>query len=354
MEPLKVLMTGAGAPGAHGIIRCYRNNCERKVKVYGVDARERVQNVQYLDWFQKIPFASEDSFINAILDIAIDNQIQVIQPLVTKELEKIAESKSVFEKNGIAVCVDSAENLKISNDKGKLLDKLFLKGVAVPGYRKVINIDGFSRACRELGYPNETVCFKPSKSNGSRGFRIVDDGINRGDLLFNQKPNNLFISFQDALNILGEMEAFPELLVMEYLPGDEYSIDMLVDKGMAIYTIPRLRNIITAGISTECTVVNDEVVIAYCNDIAKALNLNGNIGIQVRKDGNGEVKILEINPRVQGSIVCCAAAGVNLPYFGIKQALGEVVPVVDIHWGVTMKRRWEEEYFDAEGRPFTY
>ena len=32
-----VLMTGAGAPGAPGIIRCLRKNGERSIRIVGVD-----------------------------------------------------------------------------------------------------------------------------------------------------------------------------------------------------------------------------------------------------------------------------------------------------------------------------
>ena len=35
-----VLMTGAGAPGAPGIIRCLRKNGERSIRIVGVDMNE--------------------------------------------------------------------------------------------------------------------------------------------------------------------------------------------------------------------------------------------------------------------------------------------------------------------------
>ena len=33
--------------------------------------------------------------------------------------------------------------------------------------------------------------------------------------------------------------AFPELIVMEYLPGEDYSVDVLVDNGKFLSAIPQ-------------------------------------------------------------------------------------------------------------------
>lgn len=354
MNDLRVMMTGAGAPGAPGIIECYRNNGERNIVVLGVDAKSRVSTVQELDYFEKIPYAQSPDFIETILKIAENYRIDVIQPLVTKELEVFASNRKLFEDAGIAVCVDEYKNLAVSNDKGRLLEILKKEKMTVPEYYVVNCIEGFQIACQKLGYPKKTICFKPCKSNGSRGFRIINSSIRRSEILFFEKPDSTFITYDEAVDILSEMEKIPDLLVMEYMSGDEYSVDVLANNGEVIYVIPRLRSNITRGISTECTIVQDREVIDYCREVIKILGLNGNIGLQVRKDEFGCVKMLEINPRVQGSIVCCAAANVNLPYYGIKLALGEKIPIVPVNWGTVMMRQWKEVFYDSSGRPYTY
>lgn len=353
MKELRILMTGAGAPGAPGIIKSYRNNGERPVSVIGVDAKICVPTIGLLDNFKTIPLAADPLFIESVLTIAKENNVAVIQPLVTRELEIFAENLSVFKKEGIAVCVSPIETLQMANDKGKLLEALNAKGISVPNYFKVLNLTDFKRACKSLEYPKKPVCFKPTKANGSRGFRVIDSSVDRKKVLFEQKPNNIYITYEEAIDILGEGD-FPELLVMEYLPGDEYSVDLLVDNGHVKYSIPRLRMAMNGGISTDCIVVNHEDVNEYAINVASSLGLHGNIGIQVRRDESGSVKILEINPRVQGTIVCCSAAGVNLPYYGIKLALNEDIPDVDVKWNTRMIRYWNECYYDDKGRPYTY
>lgn len=354
MKDITVLMTGAGAPEAPGIISCYRNNGERNIKVIGVDMKPRVPSIVLLDDFYVVPGADNYKFIDAVLSIAVNNNVDIIQPLVTKELEVFATNEKIFSEAGIKVCISKIENLKIANDKGLLLNKLKKAGLAVPEFYVVKKSDEFYKACEKMGYPGRTICFKPTKSNGSRGFRIIDPGIDKGWLLFKEKPNSTYIKFDEAQEILSSMNEIPELLVMEYLPGKEYSVDMLVDNGNVKYCIPRLRTEMNGGISTKCVIEENYEVIDYCCEVAKELMLNGNVGIQVRYSLEDEVKILEINPRLQGSIVACAAAGVNLPYLGIKLALNEQIPILDVKWNIEMFRYWNEVYFDDEGYAFTF
>ncbi|MEI9807771.1 MAG: ATP-grasp domain-containing protein [Bacteroidota bacterium] len=141
------------------------------------------------------------------------------------------------------------------------------------------------------------------------------------DLLFREKPNAAFITYNDAIRILSS-KPFPELLLSEYLPGEEYSVDCLAEKGKAVLVIPRLRKKMINGISVEGEFIRDENIISYCIQIVHELQLHGNIGIQVKRSAAGKFLLLEINPRVQGAISTALGAGINLPLLAIKQELG--------------------------------
>jgi carbamoyl-phosphate synthase large subunit len=57
--------------------------------------------------------------------------------------------------------------------------------------------------------------------------------------------------------------------------------------------------------------------------------------------------ILEINPRVQGTISSALGAGVNVPVLAIKQELG--LPIdsseLQVKWGVKFSRYWTEVFY---------
>ncbi|MBK8143020.1 MAG: ATP-grasp domain-containing protein [Chitinophagaceae bacterium] len=79
----------------------------------------------------------------------------------------------------------------------------------------------------------------------------------------------------------------------------------------------------------------------------KELQLHSNIGIQVKQSANGEFFILEINPRVQGTIAAGLGAGINLPVLALKQALGLSIAAdeLTVKWGVKFTRYWEEVFY---------
>ena len=72
------------------------------------------------------------------------------------------------------------------------------------------------------------------------------------------------------------------------------------------------------------------------------MNLNYNVNIQIKLSKSGQPKVVEINPRMGGSIALSAAAGVNLPYFAIKLALKEKLPRRKIIYNTKMIRYWKE------------
>lgn len=341
---INVLMTGGGAPGAAGILKCLQQDPLLHTTVADADAQA---TGKYLAAdFETIPAADDPAFITALLALCQRKNISAVLPLVTKELLPLAHATALFEKAGIKLLVSSAASLEIANNKSRLYEFLQWRDIAVPDFRVVETLEQFQQDVSELGYPGKPVCFKPSVSNGSRGFRIMDEQINESELLFKHKPNATYIRLADAVRILSAAP-FPELLVSEYLPGEEYSVDCLANKGETIIAVPRIRRKMINGISVQGEFIQDESIIAYCRQIIASLQLQGNIGIQVKRSAAGPFLLLEINPRVQGTIAAGLGAGINLPLLGVKQALGlSIMPEeLLVKWGTRFSRYWTEVFY---------
>lgn len=338
------MMTGAGAPGAAGILKCLEQ--DNNVHVVSADADPEATGKYLVKEFVCIPTADKPDFTDKVLSICRKKNIHVLMPLVTKELIPLSQRIKEFELAGTKLLVSSTASLEIANNKSRLYEFLQWRGLKIPDFRVVENVEQFQNAVAELGHPSKQVCFKPSVSNGSRGFRIITEQFNEADILFNQKPSNVFIRLNDALRVLSSAH-FPELLVSQYLPGDEYSVDCLCNQGNALLVLPRLRKKMVNGISVKGEFVREDKIIDYCTRIIKELQLHGNIGIQVKANDEGEFLVLEINPRVQGTISASLGAGVNLPLLAVKQELG--LPILPeeliIKWGVRFSRYWEEVFY---------
>ncbi len=337
-------MTGAGAPGAAGIIHCLLQ--ADFVDLTVADANANAVGRYLHNDFVQIPEAKAPDFISKVLELCKLKNTQVIMPLVTRELEVFAAAKNQFRSEGIHLMLSDADALQIANNKARLYEHLKMNGIVTPDFKVVHTLAEFKKAIEELGYPNKQVCFKPSVSNGSRGFRIIDDSKDPYHLLFNEKPDSTYMSYAQVLEIFNEHD-LPELIVSEYLPGDEYSIDCIANKGETLIAVPRLRTKMLAGISIAGTFVKHEKMIHYAEEIIKSIGLHGNIGIQVKASEDGSHKILEINPRVQGTIVAGLGAGVNLPLIALKQNVGMPVSQeeLDIQWGMHFMRYWTEVYY---------
>lgn len=354
MRDITVLVSGIGGPGAPGIIKSLRLIRERKIKIVGVDADKTAIGFGMVDSHYAVPLPENRNFIPTMLKISKKEKVDVVLPLVTNELGKYAKFKEEFKKNGTIISISEPEALKIANNKYFLMKNCEANNIPVPSFHLTRSYKEFRRAIFELGYPQRNVCFKPPISRGMRGFRILTKRINRLDLLINQKPTNIFTTLEEIKPILGKIKPFPKLIVMEYLPGDEYSVDVLADNGNPIIVIPRLREKIKMGVSFVGTTVNDKEIIQYSKVIIKKLRLNGNIGLQFKKNIKGIPEVIESNPRLQGTIVLCSAAGANLVYLAVKLALGEKIIKPKIKWGTKMIRYWEEIYYDKEGHAFTF
>jgi len=348
-----VMVTGAGAPGAPGIIKSLRLNGERKIKIVGVDANlEESVGIGMVDVIYQIPKAKDENFIDKVLKIAKKEKVDVIIPLVTMELFIFAKNKNLFEENGIKVQVSDYKQLNIANDKYNLMKFCKENDIPYPEFYIIKSVKEFEEKAKLLGYPEKKICFKPPISNGLRGFRIINDSADKMNSLMNEKPNNVYIGYNEFLQIAKDANYFPELLLMEYLPGEEYSVDVLVDNGKCLVVIPRSRDKIKMGISFVGTTIEDKEIIKYSRNLVEKLKLNGNIGFQFKKDINGIPKIIESNPRVQGTIVLCTASGYNMVYNSVKVALNEKPIDYEINWGTKMIRYWDELYVNSRGESF--
>ena len=343
-QSINILMTGGGAPGAAGIIKCLRE--EKSFRIVVADANPEVVGKHLGDHFETIPLADSPDFIDNILSVCKKNNIHLVLPLVTKELIPFAERIKEFDVLDIKVLVSTLSSLEIANDKGKLYEFLQWRGIPVPAFKIVETVQQFKEAVTALGYPTNQLCFKPCIANGSRGFRVLSEEINELDLLFNHKPASTFLRLSKAIDILSS-GTFPELLVAEYLPGEEYSVDCLANHGDPVIIVPRLRKRMINGISVEGELVEEKNIIVYCRQIIKELQLHGNIGIQVKKSSAGQFLMLEINPRVQGTIAAVLGGGVNLPVLAVKQELGLPVSTKEliIQWGIKFTRHWTEVFY---------
>lgn len=338
-QKLNILITGAGAPGISGTIYSLKKNFDnREIIIIGTDAKKNVVGKFLCDRFYVIPpVKNVKNYLKTLIKICKEENVNVLIPQNTMELSILSSNQNKFNKVGTKVLLASKKSIDLANDKFLLMQTCKNLGVPVGKFFKVNNFGDLIAKAKQLGWPDENIVVKPPVSNGMRGVRIISESFDKKKLFYDEKPNSLFTNMDDLKNILGE--SFPELIVTEHLPGDEYTVDVFRHNNKTT-VIPRIRNHVRSGITFQGEVIKHEKLIGYCKMISESLNLENCFGFQFKLDKNKVPKILECNPRVQGTMVLATFAEANIIYASIKKALDEKIPTFEIKWGTKIFRYW--------------
>jgi carbamoyl-phosphate synthase large subunit len=337
MDDLKVLITGAGAPGIKGTLYSLKNNFDgRQVNTIGTDARKEVIGKYLCDKFYQIPMASDPKYIEKLFSVCEKENVNVVLPQNTAELFILSESMGKFESLGTNIALSDRKSIDVANNKYKLMSLAKNIGVPTPEFYLVDTFVDLVKFAKILGWPEKPVVVKPPISNGMRGIRIINEYVDLKENFYFEKPTSLNIHMDHLKSILGEN--FPSLLVMEYLPNEEWTVDVLSAEDITVVT--RKRDLIRSGITFEGTCEKNEQLIEYSSLLSKEIGLKYAFGFQFKLDANNVPKLLESNPRVQGTMILSTFAKANIIYGAVKCALDENIPKFDIRWGTKIMRYW--------------
>lgn len=349
MKEITVLSTACGAMFMPGFFNCLKNNGERKIRIVGVDIVDNPFMGDLIDKYYKVPRYTDPSYIKTLIEICKQEKIDIFFPHISMELPIVLENIDCFNKIGVNVAITDNQTLNVANNKHKLYEHMSLIGLPVPEYYRISNSEDFLQYAKRLGFPDRNVVVKLTESSGSRGVRIVKHNLSRRDAFLFQKPNSLDISLEEMLLTLNECVPLPDTIVMEYLPGCEYTVDLLADHGKTLYIAGRRNLESSASIAMASVTEKKDDAYDICQKIVSTLCLDGNIGFDFMLDENDKPVLTDLNPRVTATVVLFKFAGLNLPYLRVKQLLGEPLPEIDIKYGIKMKRRYLEMFCDNGG-----
>ncbi len=94
---------------------------------------------------------------------------------------------------------------------------------------RVNSPDELSHLLSHSPYPSDRLCIKPVTGIYGMGFWRFDDEIS--PVAFLNNPDSRVIRPSQYLAAHAQMETFTPQVLMPYLPGPEYSVDMVVSQG---------------------------------------------------------------------------------------------------------------------------
>ena len=321
-----ILVTASGAPGTAALLRALRENGEREVRLVGVDMSERSIGRHLCDAFHLVPAGSDPAYADAVLEIVEREKVDVVLPQSSFDLPGLAAARERFP---VPVLVSSPETVHRSNDKAETYALLQRIGVPTVEFRRVTGAREVEAAARELGYPDRPVCFKPVFSSGSRGFRILDPTVDRAHQLLHERPGSVSMRLEEALELLPD-EGGTELLVMELATGGERTIDGIADGKRVVLGHPKTREAMRAGLAMYFVTLADDGLMEIADKIVRELAIEWFFNIQLVGD-----RVIEINPRISTIVY---QEDLNLPWLGVKRALGEISDEELVAYGIACVR----------------
>jgi carbamoyl-phosphate synthase large subunit len=309
---LKILITGGGGAGNEALYRLFQEKYEMHfgdADLLSIDPSIPEKRRH------KLPLASDDGFLNYMIDLCSSLNIDLLIPSVDEELHLLALNRRLLQPTRLLL--PSVEYISQMIDKYSMIQSLESKGIPTPFSQKLSeDIDNFIFPC----------IVKPRNGRGSRDVRIVT-------------------SKNEALSIqAGKGENANQSILQEKIEGIEFTVQMVANTAAKLEAIVPVEVAIKRGVTLRAKTSKNEIVIDACQKIHNAFPAAGCYNIQLILDDDGRVFPFEINPRISTTLCLVVAAGVDpiAVYMGQAEC-GQI----NFENKIQLKRHWAN-YFTKE------
>lgn len=244
----------------------------------------------YGEYLQDVPQVDNEHFVVAIERIVREQAIDFIVPAHDSVVLKLAEFQHAL---SAPVVTSPLATCRICRSKSAT-------------YR---HLDGTvpTPVLYEAHPPRFPVFLKPDVGQGSRGTHLA----------------------RSAGEVAHHLRRDPSLLVLEYLPGPEYTVDCFTDRhGTLRFAAGRHRRRIAGGISVNSVEVSTLPFVTMAKAINARMALHGAWFFQVKERADGELVLMEVAPRIPGTAALFRADGVNLVQLALFDRMGVDVEIL--------------------------
>lgn len=308
-----MLIPGAAAPAGINAIKALKIAGYRG-KIVSTDSSYLSAGFFMSDVNEVIPEADDHTFIDRLFEIIKMHKVQVLMPTSGFDIYRYSENRKQMLEMGARAIVSDRRSLEICRDKMLTFRHLY-KDFRLP----------FTTAKPETisAFP---VIAKPRFGKGSRGIIRIDD--------------------ETDLKYVSSTQ--PDMIYQEFLPGTEYTIDVLSDlEKRPLVAVPRIRIQTKAGISTKGKIIRDSHLEKQSMEIARSIGIRGPCCIQMKESLDGILKLVEVNPRMGGGTIFSTLAGLNIPALLLDMVEGKDIVLPDIS-EITVIRYYEEIVINSE------
>ncbi|WP_254524889.1 ATP-grasp domain-containing protein [Natrinema caseinilyticum] len=301
----KSVVVPAVAPSSAACIRSLGSRGIRTIAVSETEAAPEFHS-RHCDETLVVPDPETDflGYKDALLGLAKRPSVQTITPLREEDVWALAKYRSEFATH-ITPLWPTVESLRTVYDRVELMNAASEAGVAVPETSTFDEVDDWGH--EQIAKPRYAILTDEYVASMSS-----TEVVHPGSVSFLQPGHR-----PDREELVSEMGHVP--IVQEYVPGPEYALWALYDRGDVVATCQKhqLRGYSYAGntsVARQTTSIPDLETAG--RRLLEALDWHGPVSVQfVRNEATGEFTLLEINPRFWVSLECPLQAGVDFAYY---------------------------------------
>src|ERR671928_477747 len=305
-----VIIPGASGPAGINTIKSLKM-VNFRGKIIATDSSTLSAGFFMADSSEVLPEANHSAYIDRLFEIIKNHDVKVLMPASGFDIYPYSENRQRLTEIGAYAVVSDRNTLEMCRDKTLTYQSLSSNGK--------FNIP-FTTANPDKirSFP---VIAKPQFGKGSRDVLKIDD---ESDLEY--------ISSK-----------FDSMIFQEYLPGIEYTVDVLSDLNKKpLMAVPRIRIQTKAGISTKGKIIQDPDLETNCMEIAKHVGIRGPSCIQMKESPERVIKLIEVNPRLGGGTIFTTLAGANFPAMILDMVAGKEISSLPKVSEITVIRYFEE------------
>ncbi len=287
-----------------------------------------------------------DAYVDALLDLLDNCPARMILPAHDGSIEALRARRMEIERR-VALPLASEAALDIAVSKARTLMLAAELGMAVPRSFPVVDLADVPAIMSEVGFP---AVIKPNQSWVER------DGVGQ------RMTSQLVLTVDDAKARLADVfAAGGQATVQPWLPGRREAVSLFYahDRVWARFAQMSHREFpVMGGVSVMCESIPLLPEIAEPSErLVRAINLEGCSMVEFRRDREGRPVLMEVNPRMAGSVGLAVSAGVNFPELTYAWAMGESLQEVT-GYRIGQRLRWLAGdiwnlkcAFDSQGEP---
>jgi predicted ATP-grasp superfamily ATP-dependent carboligase len=295
-----------------------------------------------------VPDFAKDAaaYVDGLLGLLDEYPAQMMLPAHDGSIQALRTRRAQIERR-IALPLASESALDIAVSKARTLALAEALGIAVPRSVPVSDIGDVPAAMEEVGVP---AVVKPDQSWTERagmGTRLSSEAVTTVDRA------------KQALE--GVFAAGGRALIQQWLPGSREAVSLFYAHGRIWARMAQVSHRewpVLGGVSVLCESIPPLWDITDASErLVQAMDLEGCSMVEFRRDPDGRPVLMEVNPRMGGSVALAISAGVNFPKLLHAWALDE--PLAEItSYRIGQRLRWLagdvwnlKSVFESQGQP---